>query len=163
VAEGWYRARAKYDEWTLIKVPIYYMNNAQPSMCNVIFSAGNYPAFRANDGLYDGNALYVDDVELIYSSKIDKMVINGQEWKAFDPNKTEQTYVVSGDKVTIEGYRGVGSLTNIKGKKVQFRGRKLGAQEMTIVPGVINGQPWVITVKAEDGSSTTTYRIKITK
>ena len=163
VAEGWYRARAKYDEWTLIKVPIFYMNNAQPSMCNVIFSAGNYPAFRANDGLYDGNALYVDDVELIYSSKIDKMVINGQEWKAFDPNKTEQTYVVSGDKVTIEGYRGVGSLTNIKGKRVQFRGRKLGAQEMTIVPGVINGQPWVITVKAEDGSSTTTYRIKITK
>ena len=163
VAEGWYRARAKYDEWTLIKVPIFYMNNAQPSMCNVIFSAGNYPAFRANDGLYDGNALYVDDVELIYSSKIDKMVINGQEWKAFDPNKTEQTYVVSGDKVTIEGFRGVGSLTNIKGKRVQFRGRKLGAQEMTIVPGVVNGQPWVITVKAEDGSSTTTYRIKITK
>ena len=163
VAEGWYRARAKYNEWTLIKVPIFYMNNAQPSMCNVIFSAGNYPAFRANDGLYDGNALYVDDVELIYSSKIDKMVINGQEWKAFDPNKTEQTYVVSGDKVTVEGYRGVGSLTNIKGKRVQFRGRKLGAQEMTIVPGVINGQPWVITVKAEDGSSTTTYRIKITK
>lgn len=171
IAEGWYRARAKYDEWTLIKVPIYYMNNAQPSMCNVIFSAGNYPAFRANDGLYDGNALYVDDVELIYSSKIDKMVINGQEWKTFDPNKTEQTYVLTGeeamrrggDKVTIEGYRGVGALTNIKGKKVHFKGRKLSAQEMSVVPGIINGQPWVITVKAEDGSSTTTYRIKITQ
>ena len=65
--------------------------------------------------------------------------------------------------MTIEGYRGVGSLTNIKGERMQFRGRKLGAQEMTIVPGVINGQPWVVTVKAEDGSSTTTYRIKITK
>ena len=71
--------------------------------------------------------------------------------------------VVSSEEVVIEGYRGVGALTNIKGKRVQFRGRKLGAQEMTIVPGVINGQPWVITVKAEDGSSTTTYRIKITK
>lgn len=163
IAEGWYRTRACYNEWTRIKVPIYYMNNAQPSMCNVIFSAGNYPAFRANDGLYDGNALYVDDVELIYSSKIDKMVINGQEWKTFDPNKTEQTYVLTGDKVTIEGYRGVGALTNIKGKKVQFKGRKLSAQEMSVVPGTINGQPWVITVKAEDGSSTTNYRIKITQ
>jgi hypothetical protein len=132
-------------------------------MCNVIFSAGNYPAFRANDGLYDGNALYVDDVELIYSSKIDKMVINGQEWKDFDPNKSEQIYKLTTDNVVIEGYRGVGALTNIKGKTVHMKGRKLGAQEMTVVPGTINGKPWVITVKAEDGSSTTTYRIKITK
>lgn len=91
------------------------------------------------------------------------MVINGQEWKTFDPNKTEQTYALTGDKVTIEGYRGVGALTNIKGKKVQFKGRKLSAQEMSVVPGIINGQPWVITVKAEDGSSTTNYRIKITQ
>jgi hypothetical protein len=163
VAEGWHRARAKYNTWTQIKVPIYYLNSTQPSMCNVIFSAGNYPAFRANDGLYDGNALYVDDVELIYSSKIDKMVINGQEWKDFDPNKSEQVYKLTTDNVVIEGYRGVGALTNIKGKTVHMKGRKLGAQEMTVVPGTINGKPWVITVKAEDGSSTTTYRIKITK
>ncbi len=165
IAEGWYRARAKYDEWIQIKVPILYMNNGKPTMCNVIFSAGNYPAFRANDGLYDGNALYVDDVELIYSSRIDKLVINGKEWKDFNPDTEKvQTYTLeSGESVKIEGFRGIGTLTNIKGEKARFNGRKLDSQEMTVVPGEINGAPWVITVKAEDGSSTHVYKLKIKK
>ena len=165
IAEGWYRARAKYDEWTQIKVPILYMNNGKPTMCNVIFSAGNYPAFRANDGLYDGNALYVDDVELIYSSRIDKLVINGKEWKDFNPDTEKvQTYTLeSGESVKIEGFRGIGTLTNIKGEKARFNGRKLDSQEMTVVSGEINGAPWVITVKAEDGSSTHVYKLNIKK
>ena len=165
IAEGWYRARAKYDEWTQIKVPILYMNNGKPTMCNVIFSAGNYPAFRANDGLYDGNALYVDDVELIYSSRIDKLVINGKEWKDFNPDMEKvQTYMLEGgESVKIEGFRGIGTLTNIKGEKARFNGRKLDSQEMTVVSGEINGAPWVITVKAEDDSSTHVYKLKIKK
>ena len=164
VAEGWYRARAKYNDWTQIKVPILYKNDGKPTMCNVIFSAGNYPAFRANDGLYDGNALFVDDVELIYSSRIDKLLINGKEWKGFDPNSAKmQVYKgFSGENVKIEGLRGIGALTNIKGEKARFNGRKLGSSEMTIVPGEVNGKPWVITVKAEDGSSEHVYQIKIT-
>ena len=163
VAEGWYRARAKYNEWTQIKVPILYKNDGRPTMCNVIFSSGNYPAFRANDGLYDGNALYVDDVELIYSSRIDKLLINGKEWKEFNPNsEAVQTYKLpENGSVKIEGLRGIGSFTNIKGEKARFNGRKLDSQEMTITPGEINGKPWVITVKAEDGSSTHVYKIKI--
>ena len=165
VSEGWYRARAKYNEWTRIKVPVYYKNDGRPTMCNVIFSAGNYPAFRANDGLYNGNAIYVDDVELIYSSKIDKLLVNGKEWKGFNPNTDKiQTYKMEeGESVKIEGLRGIGTLTNIKGEKARFNGRKLDAQEMTIVPGEINGKPWVITVKAEDGSSVHTYKLKIEK
>ncbi len=168
VAEGWYRARAKYDEWTQIKVPVYYMNDGRPTMCNVIFSAGNYPAFRANDGLYDSNDLYVDDVELIYSSKIDKLLINGVEWKAFDANSEKvQTVrladlkIEKSENVKIEGLRGIGSLTNIKGKTAKFGGRKLDSKEMTVTPGAVNGSPWVITVKAEDGSSTHTYKVKV--
>ena len=167
VAEGWYRARAKYGEWTRIKVPILYMNDDVPTMCNVIFSAGNYPAFRANDGLYDGNCLYVDDVELIYSSRIDKMVINGVEWKGFNPNSEKvQTVKLSAlgsrsSEVKIEAFRGIGSLTNIKGQKAQFNGRRLDTKEMSIVPGEVNGKPWTITVKAEDGSSTHVYKIKV--
>jgi len=165
VAEGWYRARAKYNEWTQIKVPIFYMNNSRPTMCNVIFSAGNYPAFRANDGLYDGNAIYVDDVELIYSSRIDKLMINGKEWKEFDPDTEKvQSYNAQGAQdIQIEAYRGIGTLTNIKGEKARFNGRKLDSQEMKVEPGEFNGKPWVITVKAEDGSSVHTYKIKVTK
>ena len=167
VAEGWYRARAKYNEWTLIKVPVLYKSDSRPTMCNVIFSAGNYPAFRANDGLYNGNALYVDDVELIYSSKIDKLTINGKEWKGFDPNSSKEQVCKMSEvsaqpsDIRIAGYRGIGTLTNIKGEKARFNGRKLDSQEMTVVPGEIGGKPWVITVKAEDGSSTHTYKLKI--
>lgn len=165
IAEGWYRARAKYAEWTLIKVPVLYKNDALPTMCNVIFSAGNYPAFRANDGLYDGNALYVDDVQLIYSSRIDKLLVNGVEWKAFNPDTDKlQTYKLSNSEaqtVTFAAYRGIGTLKNIKGETAKFNGRKLDNKEMTVVPGEINGTPWVITVKAEDGSSTHVYRLKI--
>ena len=167
IAEGWYRARAKYNEWTQIKVPILYKNDGKPTMCNVIFSAGNYPAFRANDGLYNGNALYVDDVELIYSSKIERLVINGKEWKTFDSNSSEvQTVKLSAlglqsSAITIAAYRGAGSLTNIKGERARFNGRKLGNDELTIQAGEVNGAPWVLTVKAEDGSSSHVYKVKI--
>ena len=68
IAEGMWRERNTYGDWTNIRVPIYYFNNDVPTMMNIIFSASNYPNFRANDGLYEGNSLYVDDVELIYSS-----------------------------------------------------------------------------------------------
>lgn len=168
VAEGWLRTRAQYNEWTQIKVPILYMSDGAPTMCNVIFSAGNYPAFRANDGLYNGNALYVDDVELIYSSKIDRLTINGQEWKEFDPNSGKvQTYKLPADgaapaAITIAGYRGIGTLKNIKGQVARFKGRKLDSKEMSVVPGEVNGRPWVITVQAEDGSSKHEYKIQIT-
>jgi len=163
ISEGWYRARARYNDWTQIKVPIFYKSDSRPTMCNVIFSAGNYPAFRANDGLYDGNALYIDDVELIYSSRIDKLVINGKVWKEFNPNiAKEQTYKLpENGTVKIEAFRGIGTLTNIKDEKARFNGRKLDNKEMTIEPGEVNGKPWVITVKAEDGSSTHVYKIKV--
>ena len=143
VAEGWYRARAKHNDWTQIKVPILY------------------------DGLYDGNALYVDDVEMIYSSRIDKLTINGKEWKGFNPNSDKVQTVslkdlgVTGEGLRFTGYRGIGTLTNIKGEKARFNGRKLDNKEMTVVPGEVNGKPWVITVKAEDGSSTHVYKVEI--
>ena len=170
VAEGWFRARAKYNEWTQIKVPILYKNDGRPTMCNVIFSAGNYPAFRANDGLYDGNALYIDDAEMIYSSRIDKLVINGKEWKGFNPD-TDKVQVCSLKELKSEGvkelkiaaYRGIGTLTNIKGEKARFNGRQLDNREMTIVPGEVNGSPWVITVKAEDGSSKHVYKLRVVR
>jgi hypothetical protein len=34
---------------------------------------------------------------------------------------------------------------------------------MTVEAGEFNSKPWVITVKAEDGSSTHTYRLMIKK
>ena len=164
IAEGMWREKKQYGEWTNIRVPIYYFNDDVPEMMNIICSASNYPNFRAKDGLYENSALYVDDVEMIYSSKIDKLYIREREWKAFDPNSAdEQVYSVG--KATeipdVFGVRGVGSITNARGNTVTFPGRKLTNDEFCIVQqGAIDGDPMIIQVKATDNSSTTTYKIK---
>ena len=165
VAEGMWRERAQYGQWTNIRVPIYYMNNSTPQKMNIIFSASNYPNFRANDGLYTGNSLYVDDVELIYSSKIQKLYIDDVEWKGFDPNSTAVQYYAMGENATaipskIEAIRGAGSLTNAHGTTVSFAGRKLSGSEITIENGNLTDKPTKITVKSEDGKSTTVYLIQ---
>ncbi len=164
IAEGMWREKKEYGEWTNIRVPIYYFNDDVPEMMNIIFSASNYPNFRAKDGLYEDNALYVDDVELIYSSKIDKLYIRDREWKAFDPNSTEeQVYSVgkATDIPAVFGVRGVGTITNARGDKATFPGRKLTSEEFRIVQqGAIDGDPMIIQVNATDGSNSTTYKIK---
>lgn len=165
IAEAWYREKASYANWTKITIPIYYLSDNAPQKCNLILSAGNYPNFRANNGIYAGNSLYVDDVNLIYSSKIQKLYINNREWKGFDPDNTtgEQTYSL-GQGVTvipdIYAVRGAGSLTNIKGTTASFAGRRLSAQECVINKGAVDGAVTTITVTSEDGSSTSTYRIR---
>ena len=164
IAEGWVRERKEYAEWTCFKVPIYYMNSDVPEKMNIIFSASNYPNFRANSGLYVGNSLYVDDVSLIYSSKIQSLYIGNKKWNGFDPNSSEeQTYSV-GNATSIPavyGMRGEGTLTNLRGTSATFTGRRLTDSEFKITQqGTIDGDPMIIEVKAEDGSSTTTYKIK---
>ena len=164
IAEGMWREKKTYGEWTNIRVPIYYFNDDVPTMMNIIFSASNYPNFRANDGLYDGNSLYVDDVELIYSSKIDKLYIRDREWKGFDPNSTEEQVYSVGKATEIPsvfGMRGAGSITNARGTTVKLPGRRLGNDEFKIEePGTIDGDPMIIKVNANDGKSSTTYKIK---
>ena len=164
IAEGMWREKKQYGEWTNIRVPIYYFNDDVPEMMNIIFSASNYPNFRAKDGLYENSALYVDDVEMIYSSKIDKLYIREREWKAFDPNSAEEQVYSVGKATEIPavfGVRGVGSITNARGNTATFPGRKLTNDEFRIVQqGAIDGDPMIIQVKATDNSSTTTYKIK---
>ena len=168
IAEGMWRERAQYGQWTNIRVPIYYMNNNTPQKMNLIFSASNYPNFRANSGLYTGNSLYVDDIEMIYSSKIQKLYIDDIEWKGFDPNSTDVQYYSLGESATavpskIEALRGAGSLTNARGTTVNFAGRTLSGSEISIVKGDLSSTPTVITVKSEDGKSTTVYKIQFQK
>ena len=169
IAEGMWRERKQYGNWTNIRVPIYYFNSDAPTKMNIIFSASNYPNYRANSGLYAGNSLYVDDVELIYSSKIQKLFIKGKdgvekEWKGFDPNSTEVQVYSLGETATtipdIVATRGVGSLTNARGKTVAFSGRVLSGSEITVTKGDLESTPTRILVKAEDGSSQTLYQIQ---
>lgn len=168
VAEGWWRERKTYSNWTEIRVPIYYANNSAPTKMNIIFSASNYPAFRANSGLYAGNSLYVDDIHMVYSSKIQHLYIDDKEWLAFDPNETGEQVYSLGQSATsiptnIKARRGEGKLTNIKNQTASFPGRELSGSEIQITNGQLDGAPTMITVTAEDGSSTTVYKIKFVK
>ena len=169
IAEGMWRQKKTYSNWTKITVPIFYFNEDKPTKMNIIFSASNYPNFRANSGLYAGNSLYVDDVELVYSSKIQKLYIGSKdkEWKGFDPNSTEIQKYSLGETATsiptIYARRGAGSLTNARGTTVAFPGRYLEegtGKEMQIEYGDLENKPTVITVKSEDGKSTTVYKIQ---
>ena len=165
IAEGWVRDRKKYTNWTRISIPIYYMSDAKPSKCNVIFSAGNYPNFRANSGLYAGNDLYVDDVELIYSNKIQQIFLDNVRWGGFDPNSSDEQVCSLGDDAvdvpTIVAKRGIGTLTNSKGKTASFAGRALGSDELTIKKGKL-GEVTTLTVKDINGNSRV-YKIKFVK
>ena len=166
VAEGFLFEKKSYGDWTLIKVPIYYLNDHEPEMCNVIFSASAYPNFRQSNNINEGHGLYVDDVQLVYSSKIQHLYIGGKRWDGFDPNSTEeQIYSVgqSNDVPEIYAVRGAGTLKNIRGDQAVANGRKLSGDEISINYGKVDGDPTVITVKSGDNKSTTTYKIKMTK
>lgn len=164
IAEGMWREKKTYSNWTKITVPIYYFNNDVPTRMNIIFSASNYPNFRANSGLYKGNSLYVDDVEMIYSSKIQKLYIGGKEWKGFDPNSTEVQSYSLGETATsipeITARRGAGSLTNARGKTVTFTGRMLQGSECVVSYGDLENKVTTITVTSDDKQSTTVYKIQ---
>ncbi|MGN0227188.1 MAG: hypothetical protein ACI4AI_03890 [Paludibacteraceae bacterium] len=167
ICEGMWREKKQYGDWTNIRVPIYYMNNTMPTKMNIIFSASNYPNFRATTGLYNGNSLYIDDVELVYSASIQKLYVDGVEWKGFNPNSTEvQSYPLGEDATvipSIEAVRGAGSLTNAAGKTVNFPGRTLTSSEITVTNGNLTNTPTTITVKSADGKTTKTYKIQFLK
>ena len=166
VAEGWHRERATYSDWTNLRIPIYYLRDEVPEMVNVIFSAGNSPNAFSNKGLTDGNALYVDDVELIYSCNIQKLYIDGMAWNGFNPNtEEEQVYSLGQNATTIPeiyAMRGVGTLTNSQNVTSSFPGRRLSSDEMTITKGAV-GEVTTITVKSGDGKKTMTYKIRFVK
>lgn len=165
ICEGWWCERKEYGQWTNIRVPIYYLNDEVPTMANVIFSASNYPNFRANSGLYDKNSLYVDDVEMIYSTRIDELYVGDKPWKGFNPDtEDEQTYSIGNSTSipSIYGKRGIGSLTNSKGQTTNFIGRRLTDSECKVTYGKV-GEITTIKVTGADGKKTRTYKIRFVK
>ena len=164
IAEGFFFEKKAYSNWTQIKVPIYYFSDEIPEKCNVIISSSGYPNFRASAGINEGSAIIADDVELIYSSTIQKLYIGNKEWKGFKPNSTEvQTYSLGEGATVIPdifAVRGAGTLSNMQGSTYKTPGRRLNSSECEIKKGTVDGELTTITVKSGDGKSTTTYKIK---
>ena len=137
--------------WTLVKVPVTYRRDDIPEKINIMISAANSPAEGQANTFKEGSKLWADDLRLIYSSKVHKIGIdingdgNFRSLPNFDENTLEYSYEVK---------EGATSVPNIQ---VYRSGRQLSGSEVTIINGTIDGAPTTITVRAEDGSSTTTY------
>lgn len=155
VGEGAFRSTQNYSSWTQVKIPITYYNNTVPEKTNVIFSSGKYPHLRESDGVNVGSTLWVDDISLIYSSKLHEMRI-------IKPGETTER-PITGVAPNIQTYHyslGLGA-TNADIPQINcYRsGRLLGTSECVINYATQLGEPTTITVYAEDGSSTTTYTV----
>lgn len=144
IAEAQWRSNAQFANWTEIKVPITYLTNDIPEKMNIIISSNNYPNKRSTN-VSTGAKLYADDLRLIYSSAIHKVFLNNREMSGFTPSQTSYQYALGA------------TATKIPDIRLQRSGRDLvEGKDYTIVKGAI-GAPTTIQVRAEDGSSTTTY------
>ena len=152
IGEGAFQTSKQYSKWTEIKVPIRYYNDGVPEKMNIILSASNYPEGRRNDGLVAGNYMIVDDLRFIYSSKIDEIRFGGKPYTEFSSDIYEYEYGL-GENATTE------DIPSIKCKR---NGRTLSDSEVEIELGNL-GEFTTIKVTAEDGSSTTTYKVKFSR
>ena len=153
VAEGHYFSDQEFPNWTCIEVPITYYNESIPEKMNIILSASTYPAGRATKPLYKGNYLIVDEVKLIYKSTIDELLLDGEPVADFLPD--QHTYTIElGENITFD---------NIPAITCKRSGRMLSGSEISINYATNFDEPTTITVKAEDGSSTTVYTVYFTR
>lgn len=74
--------------WQTIKLPFNYDSSVNPEKINVIISAGDYWT-RGN--LQENTRLLVDDVKLIYYSRLASLKVKGREIKDFDSNTYSYT------------------------------------------------------------------------
>jgi hypothetical protein len=145
VAEAMWRSKETFAEWTEIKIPIKYLTNDKPEKCNMIISAANYPNYRANT-VELGATIWADDVRLIYSSGVDEIYVDGRKKLSCVPGQFDYTCSMGKSATSV------GEIT------LKRSGRYLDASEYTVAKGAI-GEVTTITVKAEDGSSVSTYNI----
>jgi hypothetical protein len=151
IANTEWRSSQQYGDWTQVKFPIVYVNDAIPEKTNLIICAANYPNSNGIGSAKEGSKLWIDDLSLIYASTIGEVYLTTsgftQKFNGFNAGTHEYTKSL-GQGATqipiIECYR---------------NGRKLSGSEINIQLGQVDGAPTVITVTAGDASSTTKYII----
>lgn len=70
-------------QFETIKIPLEYKSTAVPENINVIFCAGDY---WNRDNLKENTELLVDDVKLIYNSRLASLKVFGKDVEGFDSN-----------------------------------------------------------------------------
>lgn len=74
-------------EWTKKTIEFNYLTTDTPEKFNIIFAAGDY----WTSDLGDGNTLCVDDVKLVYYSRLSALSVNGTSVPSFANNTYEYT------------------------------------------------------------------------
>lgn len=83
IAKLEYYIEADQDEWNSLSIPFEYMDQtANPEKINVIFAAGEY--FNASP--QEGPVLFVDNVKLVYYSRLSGIKFKGVDIEGFDPD-----------------------------------------------------------------------------
>ncbi len=70
------------EDWTTVTIPFEYKSDATPAMINVVFSAMDYFADRSAHK--SGDALTVDNVRMVYYSRLSSLSVNGEPVESFD-------------------------------------------------------------------------------
>lgn len=95
---GDYKLIAKIDQyltgnvanWTEQVIDFNYVDqNAAPEKFNIIFAAGDYWSTSP----VEGNELYIDDVNLLYYSRLSDLKVNGATVAGFDSKKFEYNFL----------------------------------------------------------------------
>lgn len=84
-----YSIKTTNSDWESLIVPINYNSTNSPEKINVILSAADYFADRANHKKDD--ALTIDNIRLIYYSRLETISINGTPVKDFNPDTFDYT------------------------------------------------------------------------
>lgn len=82
-----YSITGDVSEWTKKTIEFDYLTNDTPEKFNIIFCAGNY--WSTSPG--KGNTLCVDDVKLVYYSRLSALLVNGTSVPAFANDTYEYT------------------------------------------------------------------------
>lgn len=86
-----YEITGDAEDWTQQTLEIPYHSDATPSKFNIIFSSGNY---WDDSNIGQNNALWIDDVKLLYYSRLSQLSIGGVDLPDFDADT--YTYNVEG-------------------------------------------------------------------
>lgn len=79
------RLEATTEKWTKGNLEFTYSDAAAPEKINVVFAAGDYFSISP----VNGNTLTVDDVKLIYYSRLKSLKVNGVDVPEFAPDTYE--------------------------------------------------------------------------
>lgn len=73
------------DNWTPFTLPLDYITESTPEKINVVVSANDY---FDSETIVSGNSLTVDNISLVYYSRLKSISVDGNEVEGFDPDKS---------------------------------------------------------------------------